>query len=137
MNMVSCLFYPYKNFVSMCIAYVLRNFWTAYWLSTFPTFVAIGLGYFVYRILFYDCFHRKYSGSWQHDVIMKVFHDNPWMCSLTTWVLILPLPLKIFLFSMTPVGFWEFLLPAIPVFFLFDMVFCCVGNVFGLASRTS
>ena len=42
-------------------------------------------------------------------------------------MLIIPVPLKIYFFSLTPITFYEFIIPAIPLNLAFDLIICIVG----------
>jgi uncharacterized membrane protein YdjX (TVP38/TMEM64 family) len=38
------------------------------------------------------------------------------------------MPLKIYAFPLTEIGFWEYILPSLPPSFAYSVLFCLVGN---------
>ena len=129
-NVLATFLFPMKSYQDLIIADFMKSAWASLAICTFSTIVAASLGYWLVRLVMLRCFHKHYSKSFKFRVLNSMVKRSPWIASIVVWMLIIPVPLKIYFYSLMPITYYQFIIPAIPLNLIFDFLFNIVGFFF-------
>lgn len=127
-NFATVFFFPSRSFITVLIAFIIKDYGFSFFLSTIPPILAIIVSFPLVRSCCYQSCLKKYKNDINFMVIEELVEESPWKASIIVWVLFQPTPLKLYGFPQTKITFLKYIAPGILSMIGYCAIFTLVGS---------
>ena len=130
LNVAGSFILPSQAHIFVLTAFIIKEFIRAFFQNLISAIFALIFGYYVANACFYQKFYESYKDDIKFITMEEFVKEIPWLFSFFLWFSLIPTPLKLLIFPLTQITFWQFFLPGILVLTSNILICTLIGVTF-------